>query len=53
MELQPDVLTLHYHLMRDVHSIAGIDMNPIESWFALQEGQQGSNGEVFLKVSAK
>jgi hypothetical protein len=27
-------------------------MNPIESWFALQQGQLGSNGEVFLHVQA-
>ena len=26
----------------------GIVMNPIESWFALQEGQLGSNGEIYL-----
>lgn len=27
-------------------------MNPIESWFALQEGHLGSNGEIFLHVKA-
>lgn len=27
-------------------------MNLIDSWFALQQGQLGSSGEIFLHVSA-
>jgi len=34
-------------------AIDGVDLNPIESWFALQEGQLGSTAEIYLQVNMR